>query len=58
MGPRTETRDRLIEAAMQLFFVQSYQATGLSQTARRAGALRAGWAAALEGLKALLEAKS
>ncbi|MCC6409222.1 MAG: TetR/AcrR family transcriptional regulator [Planctomycetes bacterium] len=39
MGPRTDTRDRLIEAAMELFVFQGYQATGLSQIARKAGAL-------------------
>lgn len=39
MGPRTDTRDRLIEAAMELFVFQGYQATGLAQIARKAGVL-------------------
>jgi AcrR family transcriptional regulator len=33
-----DTRDRLIETAMELFVFQGYERTGLSQIARRAGA--------------------
>ncbi len=33
-----DTRDRLIEAAMELFVFQGYERTGLAQVARRAGA--------------------
>jgi AcrR family transcriptional regulator len=34
-----DTRDRLIEAAMELFVFQGYERTGLAQVARKAGAL-------------------
>jgi AcrR family transcriptional regulator len=33
-----DTRDRLIEAAMELFVFQGYERTGLAQVARKAGA--------------------
>ena len=39
MSPRSDTRERLIGAAMELFVYQGYQATGLAQIARQAGAL-------------------
>jgi AcrR family transcriptional regulator len=39
MGPRSDTRERLIDAAMELFVYQGYQVTGLAQIARKAGAL-------------------
>jgi AcrR family transcriptional regulator len=35
----TDTRDRLIDAAMELFAFQGYSATGLAQIARQAGVL-------------------
>jgi AcrR family transcriptional regulator len=35
----TDTRDRLIDAAMELFAFQGYAATGLAQIARQAGVL-------------------
>jgi AcrR family transcriptional regulator len=38
MAPQ-DTRDRLIEAAMELFVLQGYERTGLAQVARQAGAL-------------------
>lgn len=38
MPPRTDTRERLIEAAMELFALRGYHATGLAEIARRAGA--------------------
>lgn len=38
MVTRTDTRDRLIEAAMELFTFQGYAATGLAQVAKHAGA--------------------
>jgi AcrR family transcriptional regulator len=38
LATRTDTRERLIEAAMELFVEQGYAATGLAQVARRAGA--------------------
>jgi AcrR family transcriptional regulator len=38
MSPATDTRQRLIEAAQELFVLQGYQATGLAQIARRASA--------------------
>lgn len=34
-----DTRDRLVDAAMELFVLQGYGATGLAQIARRAGVL-------------------
>jgi AcrR family transcriptional regulator len=37
MAP-TDTRTRLVEAAMELFVFQGYERTGLAQVARRAGA--------------------
>jgi AcrR family transcriptional regulator len=36
--PSSDTRERLIEAAMELFVYQGYGATGLAQIARKAGA--------------------
>lgn len=39
MSPAPDTRDRLIEAAMELFVYQGYGATGLAQIARTAGVL-------------------
>lgn len=39
MTPATATRERLIEAAMELFAFQGYAATGLAQIARKAGVL-------------------
>lgn len=36
MGPRNDTRDRLIDAAMELFVLQGYERTGLAQIARKA----------------------
>jgi AcrR family transcriptional regulator len=39
MSPKPDTRERLIEAAMELFVFQGYAATGLAQIARKAGAL-------------------
>jgi TetR/AcrR family transcriptional repressor of nem operon len=39
MSPAPDTRDRLIEAAMELFVYQGYAATGLAQIARKAGVL-------------------
>jgi len=38
MSPRTDTRERLIEAAMELFVLQGYAGTGLAQIAQHAGA--------------------
>lgn len=38
-NPAPDTRDRLIEAAMELFVYQGYGATGLAQIARAAGVL-------------------
>lgn len=39
MTQKLDTRERLIEAAMELFVLQGYAATGLAQIARKAGAL-------------------
>ena len=39
MSPSPDTRESLIEAAMELFVYQGYGATGLAQIARRAGVL-------------------
>ena len=39
MSPANETKDRLIEAAMELFAFQGYGNTGLAQIARKAGVL-------------------
>jgi AcrR family transcriptional regulator len=36
--PPQDTRERLIEAAMELFVFQGYERTGLAQVAKRAGA--------------------
>lgn len=38
-NPATETREKLIEAAMELFVFQGYTNTGLAQIARKAGVL-------------------
>lgn len=39
MSPAADTRDRLIDAAMELFVYQGYAATGLAQVARKAQVL-------------------
>lgn len=39
MSPESQTRQRLIDAAMELFWCQGYGNTGLSQIARKADAL-------------------
>jgi AcrR family transcriptional regulator len=39
MHPLQDTRERLIESAMELFVYQGYGATGLAQVARKAGVL-------------------
>lgn len=39
MAPTSETPDKLIEAAMELFVLQGYANTGLAQIARKAGVL-------------------
>ncbi len=36
MSPAKETRDRIVDAAMELFTLQGYVATGLAQIAKRA----------------------
>lgn len=38
MAGRTDTRERLIEAAMELFAFRGYHGTGLAEIARKAGA--------------------
>lgn len=38
MAPITDTRERIIDAAMDLFVYQGYETTGLSEIARKAGA--------------------
>jgi AcrR family transcriptional regulator len=38
MGPSSDTRTRLLDAAMELFVFQGYERTGLAQIARRAEA--------------------
>ncbi|MBK8180801.1 MAG: TetR/AcrR family transcriptional regulator [Planctomycetes bacterium] len=40
MTTRTDTREKLIEAAMELFVFQGYGNTGLAQIARKAGCCR------------------
>lgn len=39
MSPAADTRDRLIDAAMEMFVFQGYAATGLAQVARKAQVL-------------------
>lgn len=39
MSPAADTRDRLIDAALELFVYQGYAATGLAQVARKAQVL-------------------
>ncbi|MBI5853207.1 MAG: TetR/AcrR family transcriptional regulator [Planctomycetes bacterium] len=39
MSPATDTRENLIQAAMELFTLQGYANTGLAQIARKAGVL-------------------
>jgi len=64
--PRTETRERIVEAARQLFFQQGYTATGIAQILKASDANSGSLyhffptkedllAAVLEGYKAMLE---